>query len=403
MSVGETLFLETVQIGMQYFIEKIQFLLYKDNPDVFDLIDFDDENIYQEPLLFAQFCFPDKSNLTLENLLYGYMQTKLRPKEMIANSDDFGRIYLANFGWVITSINKQEYTIKTLSNFDIELYIKDEKVAFTLEPLCLLEEGGPEIIKYPINVLKACHPQVSGVEIELDITEITKERIQQLKNAWRLMKQLIPAQYELTKKIVNKMVVFNLINGTGNSFATTSANGTAFFHCYQPEYNEVFFIDDIAHQTGHVIFYAITAEPEHFIKLLPETLLQSFTDKTNQGTRTVYILFHALYTYYVTLIFLNKALEMNSFRGQKLHESRGRICFYINKYRHDITFLKECIGLDALFTDKGRKLYDKIETDLTEINNNWYQKLNHLDLTNQPYNFTYSKFIELNPIEKVHQ
>ena len=51
-----------------------------------------------------------------------------------------------------------------------------------------------------------------------------------------------------------------------NSFATIKAHGMAFFNVYQDEYDEVFFVDDIAHQTGHIIFNVMIYESNRFFK-----------------------------------------------------------------------------------------------------------------------------------------
>ncbi len=401
MKSDESIFIETANTGREYYIENIKLLLFKENPDIFELIDFENEQIYQEPLLFAFFNFPGKSNLTLENLLYGYMNPDLRPDEMSVISDEYARIYLANIGWMIAPISSHAFTIRKDANFDLHLFDNGKEVHFEMEPLQYVGENGPEIVKHPIKVLRECYLKVDDELVEFDVTEITKKKTDDLVEAWRLMKELIPDQYDLIRSLTKKMVVFELIDGTANSFATRNAQGTAFFHSYQEEYNEVFFMDDIAHQTGHVVFYAITAEPETYIKLAPDTFLQEFTTEINQGSRTVYVLFHAMYTYYTTMKFLDKALEKNVFDGVKDHEARGRMNFYIEKFARDKMFLEESIGVDNLFTEQGLKLWLKIKTDVDEISKLWKPKVKHFDIENQPYNFTYSLFAESNSIENL--
>lgn len=44
-----------VQSGNEMLVENIKLLLFKYDPDIFDRIDFDNDSIYQEPLLFAFF------------------------------------------------------------------------------------------------------------------------------------------------------------------------------------------------------------------------------------------------------------------------------------------------------------------------------------------------------------
>lgn len=399
MKSDETVFIEAASIGRETILENIKLLLYKENPDVFDLVDFDDDHIYEEPLLYAYFNFPEKSNLTLENILYGYMKTELRPDSMNIISDEFGRIYLAKIGWLITPFFNHTYRLQTNSMNEILLFDKEQSVHFEMEPLLYLGKDEPEIVKHQIPLLQQCYIGSTVEVIPVEITNITARKIKDLEEAWRLMKELIPAQCALISKFAKKMVIFELQSGLTNSFATKNAQGTAFFNSYQEDYNEVFFIDDIAHQAGHVIFYAVTAEPEVFLKMAPEKLIQDFNPPINQGTRTVYVLFHAIYTYYSIMKFLDEGLNRGVFSGRNKHEAHGRMYFYISKTEWDFEFLKDGIGEENLFTDKGLGLYTKMRDEIFEISQFWKPKLNYLNIQNQPYNFTYSLFVELNPLE----
>ena len=58
---------------------------------------------------------------------------------------------------------------------------------------------------------------------------------------------------------------------------------------------------------------------------------------------------------------------------------------------------------DELFTTKGMILYNGLKEYYHQIYNKWNNMVSQYDLSNQPYNFTYSKFIQLNPLyENVH-
>jgi hypothetical protein len=401
MKSDESVFIDAATIGQEYYVENIKLLLYKENPDVFERIDFDDDHIYQEPLLFAYFNFPGKSNLTLENILYGYMKPELRPIQMDITSDEFGRIYLAKVGWINTHRANHVFRIETNSEFEIQLYDDETLVKFEMEALHYISENGPEIVKHPVPLFQQCYIGSDGELVNVEVSAISAAKTKDLVEAWRLMKELIPIQYELIRKFTKKMIIFKLTSGETNSFATKNAQGVAFFNAYQEDYNEVFFIDDIAHQTGHVIFSAVTAEPELFLKLDPNTLLQEFSSEINQGQRTVYVLFHALYTYYAIMKFLDQGLVKGVFSGRNNHEAQGRMFFYISKSESDIELLEELIGTDKLFTNKGFELYAKLREDISEISQFWKSKVDYLNIENQPYNFTYALFVESNPFERI--
>jgi amidophosphoribosyltransferase len=50
------------------------------------------------------------------------------------------------------------------------------------------------------------------------------------------------------------------------------------------------------------------------------------------------------------------------------------------------------------FTENGLSIYKEIKNTWLEMSKKWFDEVKVYDLSNQPYNFTYSKFIELNPL-----
>ncbi|MFN9320502.1 MAG: hypothetical protein ACK58Q_07945 [Chitinophagales bacterium] len=194
-------------------------------------------------------------------------------------------------------------------------------------------------------------------------------------------------------------MIFDVNTYLRNSFATLSAQGIGFFNAYQEDYNEVFFVDDIAHQSGHVIFNIVIYEAEKFIAIDPKTTLQSFQLYNNTTeNRDVHTLFHALYTYYTSFLCLNACIKANVWHEHKLHEAMGRISFYLNKCNQDLIIVENANKTKTLFTEEGMKIYCVIKDKFREMVEKYENKCKNYNMSNQPYNFTYSKFIELNPL-----
>ncbi|WP_454045894.1 hypothetical protein [Chryseobacterium sp. Marseille-Q8038] len=209
----------------------------------------------------------------------------------------------------------------------------------------------------------------------------------------------------MLEKYATKCIIFNADTYERNSFATQKAVGIGFYNAYQEDYDEVFFVDDIAHQTGHVIFYTLLSNVENFFNVPKETVLE--TIELPNGTfienRDLYVLFHALYTYYVSFICLDACLDAGDFDKRQVHEAKGRIAFYINKCYKDLTLIdeepfKSEENATKYFTADGLTIYKEIRNTLIKMSKKWFDEVKVYDLSNQPYNFTYSKFIELNPL-----
>ncbi len=52
---------------------------------------------------------------------------------------------------------------------------------------------------------------------------------------------------------------------------------------------------------------------------------------------------------------------------------------------------------DKIFTENGMIIYNEIKNMLNRMILKHKGEVKEFDMTNQPYNFTYSKFMELNP------
>ena len=109
-------------IGKEKLVENIKILLYKEDSNIFDLIEFEDDNIYQEPLLFAYFNSEKRDISILHTILYGYMNFEAQRKGVIIESDENGRIYLPNLGWLITGKIIQKFKLFKNEHNKIRLF-----------------------------------------------------------------------------------------------------------------------------------------------------------------------------------------------------------------------------------------------------------------------------------------
>ncbi|QBA20879.1 hypothetical protein EU348_06635 [Chryseobacterium indologenes] len=394
----QPILLPFLEQGLETQNQNIKLLLYKKDADIFNSLDFESETIYQEPLFFSYFNNSDSSIVQLEQILAGFSNgNKFR-----VQTDNFGRFYIPNIGWFIT--NKKN---KNLIFYKKEMLLEEEgiKVDFTLEPFSLIENTSIEILKYPIPLLEQCFFNVDKKLIEVEIEKIAKDHLEHLTIAYQLIKKNIPTQFQLIEKYANKCMVFNVNTYERNSFATLKAVGIGFYNAYQEDYDEVFFVDDIAHQTGHVIFYTLLSNVDDFFKVPKETVLETIElpDGTFIENRDLYVLFHAFYTYYTSFICLDACLDAGDFDKRQVHEAKGRIAFYINKCYNDFVLIdKQPFETEEnelkYFTENGLSIYKEIKNTWLEMSKKWFDEVKVYDLSNQPYNFTYSKFIELNPL-----
>jgi hypothetical protein len=368
----------------QNLIENIKILLYKTDFKIFDRLDFNNDKIYQEPLLYAFFNNKDNDNLSFELIIFGYTNKNLRPLQLEIESDEFGRVYLPNLGWIITENPNKKFILLSSKNNKLSLLHNGKKVSFNFEPIEIIANTNIELLKFPIPLLRQFYYDVDNNLINVEIASISLNQKENLAKGWNLIKQHIPEHFKLIEEVTSKCVIFNIDTYLRNSFATLS-------------------VDDIAHQTGHLIFNTLIYEVDKFIAVDKNTILEiiQLGNNTKEG-RSIHVLFHALYTYYTSLICLNACLHANAFENTKKHEALGRIKFYIGKCSSDLATIERSnilkINYEELFTEEGLTLYNFIKETFILMRTKWWGVVRDFDMSNQPYNFTFSKFLELNPL-----
>lgn len=361
-------------------INTIKILLYKEAPHIFEKIDFDNDEIFCSPLLFAFFRHkvintftPEEEKALLEEFMQGYYVEKPEAYNIAHLYNEEGIAYMPSVGY----------------------FKKGENTPFA--PTAHVKDSSIKILRCATPFLKVI------LDIPLEDQrwddELYTNRIGQLNNAMDLIRKNVPDQYKLIDQCCEYIYLFNTDPNNSNSFASGNALGLAFFNVYQEEYNEIFFIDDIAHQTGHVIMNNLMFSKPTFYKIDQTQAVEEILGRPDH--RNVNILIHALYTYYTTFYCLDECIAANSFEGKLYKEALARIGFYQRKCHTDLQILDVVIkhfgGLENMLTDKGLKVMKSITNKFEEITQKWGETINAYDFSNQTYNFSFKLFEELNP------
>ena len=315
-------------------INTIKLLLYKENTSVFEKLNFDDDEVFLEPLLFAYFnskSYNSYPKEALEEMLQGYF---IKKEEIITHSySRDGIAYVPNIGY-----------------FKVNESIPFEKIKF-------IAHTNIELIQYPIIYLKYIFRDFNEQPIEERKITISKELVEvheeSLTIALSYIKKYSSNHYNLIEQCCKKILLFKTDPKNTNSFATINAHGMAFLNVFQKEYDEVFFVDDIAHQTGHIIMTTITFKRKDYFLIDENLNIKSIVNNPKEY-RSFYILFHALYTYYTTILCLDNCISNNCFDKRQAHEAIGRIGFYLVKYNLDINTFNNVIkhygGIEKVLT-----------------------------------------------------
>ncbi len=365
----------------QQISNTIRSLILQENPSLLEKLDYNNDEIFLEPLLFA-FFNGKKENLFPHDMLEEIMQGYFLKEYPIQNKHPF---------------NKNKITYIPNRGF----FLKKKKVP--LEPQLFIKGTNIEVLKYPVSVLDYIYKDFSDQMIPSFKIKINKTFIEQnipiLDNAFGMIKGSSQEYFNLITFCCKRIALFKTDPANTNSFATINAHGVAFLNVFQEDIDEVHFVDDIAHQTGHIILTTLFFDREKFFKI-EEYQSIGLISSNKAERRSLYILFQALYTYYTTINCLENCLKDNLFTGKQIDEAIARIGFYQKKYFSDLQkFERYCIdfkGIENVLEKEGVILYSLIKEKFYQSDKDLGKITCQFDYSNQPYNFSFKEFLKMN-------
>jgi hypothetical protein len=224
------------------------------------------------------------------------------------------------------------------------------------------------------------------------INDTIKKSLNSFDIAIDFFKRRTPDFYNAIELSNKEFAIFNTYDL--ESFAALHYFGTTFLNLCGQKHDEVFFIDDIAHQSGHVMFYALTHNVDRFLKVNRNTIIKEFTNDSHDN-RDVYSAFHGLFTLTSILHCLDTALEQSEkFNEEQRHHIISRIGFYYKRLETDLSLQ----GDDRLLTKDGWNYYEMFYTGFLTIKKKYYHIIKYFDYSNQTYDFNFQLFKNINQI-----
>ena len=362
--------------------DNMKILLYEENNVIFDKLDFSNDDIFLEPLLFNYFnTNKEKRKYKIEQILCSYFQEN---DEISLYFDEIGKSYIPNIGYIMSN-RKNEYIKTSLEKVEVVPILKIPNSKLHLYQRNIL----PYLGFYNIDNDRGEIIENAKVEVQ----DTTVKHKNSVFKACRILDNHLPDLFDEINLTNRGVMAFN--NTRVFCFVTMQAHGDIFLSCI-PENDEVFFVEELIHQCSHNTFNLLLYDKESLFKVdIEREILGHHINRINEK-RTIYSAIHGLFTVakrYEAFYFLYR---MNIFDGRQKHEFLGRIADLRKRFRTGL----ELLPFSSIFTDKGMHLYEAIDKNCLE----YTLKLSHLDsvfdLSNQPQEFSYALFEELNPFVK---
>jgi hypothetical protein len=364
-------------------IDSLKKILFTRHNDVFDRIDFYDDSIFLEPLLYTYVSQNDPK--WLDCIIYGYERSKKETIEVFSNAR--GTVYLPQVGYLNTSIYNRQMVLLTRDD-KMTLSLSGEEVQYTFEPLLYLAFG--------IEVLKDQHPLLEKVFIDQGSTEdvvienVYQTHLESLEKGLKKIKDVNTYHFALLQKSLKKIMLFT--SEEQNSFAVLAAHNMIFLNVHSWD-DEVFFVDHISHEGAHCTFFTLTYESKsQLFKCHPNDAIGNFLGEPGKHS-SIYLYFHGMFTFVEITKSLAGCLDDSTFSPRQGHDVRGRFVFAMERYKLSIDMFDELsyilTPLGLMWLELFRAQYYSLEARFHELNSLY-------TLINQPYDFNSKIFAQEN-------
>jgi hypothetical protein len=356
-------------------INTIKLLINRENQSLLEKIDFDDDEIFLEPLLFSYFNSKKKNTFShelLEEILQGYFVEKEEPKNYHSlNKNDIA--YIPNIGY----------------------FKKGKEIPFE----SILKSGDFEIVKeiHPTQE-RYFREYYKGHVLNPNpvYNSVWKDNYEVLFDAIEVIKKKLPKFYNELVFATKKIYLHD--NPKILNFTTVETLGMLYFYVLG-ENNFIYFIEELIHQGSHNYLYFVVHNKKDYFKIDVENSIMRDYTKQEWDYRNIYGAFHGLYTVTRRVECFDDLLSKNVFLGKEKHELLGRLTDQISRFRTGL----ELLDFDVVFTEKGKALYTELDIKCETILRKYRELITIFDLSNRDLDFRYEDFCKLNPISEFHK
>jgi hypothetical protein len=364
-------------------IDSLKILLYKRHIDIFERLDFENDEIYQEPLLFAY--ITQNETKWLDAIIYGY-EKKVKDKILVFTNKN-GTIYIPKIGYFKTNIPNSSFFLSKNMNDYVLTDNNGKKINFIYDSICYLDEG-IELVKTQHPLLQCFFSNLENRNVDVDIENVYSKHISHFNNALDVIKKYYNDYFQLIKKNIKKVIIYE---GTSYSFAAIQAHNMIFLSV-NDENDEIFFLDHILHEGAHVIFNTLTFNTKNNLFTVPfNSKFASFTkNKIDHGE--VYGGFHGMFTQSNINPCMEICIRQNVFTGKQHYELLGRFSSNIKRFGGGI----QAFDLPDLYKNEGLEWYVFFKNRFNKLYLENRELVNSFDVSNQPYVFSYEIFKNTN-------
>ena len=364
-------------------IDSVKKMLYVRHKDIFQRIDFYDDEIYLEPLLYTY--LHQQDNKWLDAVIYGYEKVKKREIAVFTNAN--GLVYLPNVGYLQTGVSNATLQLTTLEG-EMVLRNGEGVVPFTMEPL-VFSEDGIEIVKDQHPLLETVFADQGNRPEHTMVKDVYLMHMKGFNKGMRIIERNNPGHFNLLKRTLKKAMLFR--SGRQHSFAVMSAHNMIFLNVNEWD-DEIFFADHISHEGGHVTFFTLTYETRKELFTMPhDTPMGDLVGNPGQYP-AIYLYFHGMFTFVEITKTLQGCIGQEGFSLAQQHDIKGRFVFHMQRFKLSLDEFERL----GILREEGERWYEVFLKQYKEFEEEYLGLNGVYDFGDQPYDFNSKVFAKLN-------
>lgn len=365
--------MNNIQNNKINIINTIKILLYKENPSLLEKVNFDDDDVFLEPLLFS-YLNSKKQNLFSSEILEEIMQGYFKEQKNVVIKHTF-------------NINNISY-IPKVGYFD-----KNKRM---LEPILeldhfeIIKEIHPVLEKYFVEYYRGHIKNQNPVH-----NSVWEDNYIELKQAITILKEYLPEFYKEFLFANRKIYLHD--NSKILNFTSLESLGLICLYVLGRD-NILYYIEELIHQGSHNFLEYVMYQKKDFFKIDSENSMMKTYTKQDWDYRDIYGAFHGLYTVTRRVECFDMLLSKNIFSGKEKHELLGRLTDQFSRFRTGL----ELLDINEIYTEKGADLYRNLDYRCEIILEKHQYLKDTFDMSNRDLDFRYEDFCKLNPIENFY-
>lgn len=348
-----------------------------------------DDRARLEPLGFARLSLDQRPGDDLSGIYAGYLDGPERPRRIRVLTDAFGQAVVPPRA-ILAGLPPRT---------EIVLVRDDTDAGYRpLAPLPSMRHGAHRAMARTAHTLPASDavvlpvssPYFARLGLPLGPAPLRAgahdPAVAALGRAMTALQRGWPGGHAAIAGVLRHVCLFD--NGAQNGFATPAVHGAVFLNVALGD-SVPFFVEELTHQAGHVVFTSVLRSAPPPVSVPLDTELSALATVHESDGRTVEVVLHGL----VTLGLMVEALDaVHLDAPDERAEAAARAAFALLRMSHDLVRLAEL----SIFTDFGAALVGTLATIHDRAFRRHRDDLRHADFSGQGYNFDFPTYRRVN-------